>query len=200
MLALVGVNPSWLVGWESSHIYEQTRRMMSHTQLQRIRRVETHWKWTPPGNKKGWVPSDSLTSCSMGMIRVCGRAVDQRRKSARRVGGGGAQRWATRSSVLTSIPATDVSAGRSGWPQQPSYLQGAADPCCQPIPSNRKDFCCLLPCWHSYLVLSSPSLHTSLWCKLYSTVVSIAVSPHGAGEPSSTYSPLLEGGARSCKY
>ena len=60
----------------------------SHMKLQRIRRVETHCKWTPPGNKKGWIPSDSLTSCSMGMIRVCGRAVDQRRKSARRVGGG----------------------------------------------------------------------------------------------------------------
>ena len=67
-----------------------------------------------PMVKQGWAHGDNVRARGMGMIRVCGRAVDQRRKSARRVGGGGTQRWATRSSVLTSIPATDVSAGRSG--------------------------------------------------------------------------------------
>ena len=56
----------------------------SHTQLQRIRRMETHCKWTLPGNNKCWVPGDSLWTCSMGVIRLRGRAVDQRRESARR--------------------------------------------------------------------------------------------------------------------
>ena len=56
----------------------------SHTQLQRIRRMETHCKWTLSGNNKCWVPGDSLWTCSMGVIRLRGRAVDQRRESARR--------------------------------------------------------------------------------------------------------------------
>ena len=85
----------------------------SHTQLQRIRRMETHCKWTLSGNNKCWVPGDSLWTCSMGVIRLRGRAVDQRRESARRRsesarrGGGGGR--ASRSSVLTSLP--DISAG-----------------------------------------------------------------------------------------
>ena len=35
-------------------------------------------------------------------------------KGPQRGAGGGAQRWAPKSSVLTSLSATDVSAGRSG--------------------------------------------------------------------------------------
>ena len=31
MLTIVGVNPSWLVGWESSRVYEQTRQMIRVT-------------------------------------------------------------------------------------------------------------------------------------------------------------------------
>ena len=154
MFTLARVNPSWLVGWELVPVYEQTRR--SHMQLQRIRRVETRCKWTPPSHSKGWVLGESLKPCNMGVIRECGRAIDRRRESACRGVGGGAQRWAPRSSVLTSPPATDASAEHSGWPQQPGYLQGTADPCCQPSPSTCKDFRCLLLCWCSCLALSSP--------------------------------------------
>ena len=63
----------------------------SHLQLHRIKRVETHCKWTSPDNIKGWVPGDSLRSCCVGVIqrRAHGRAIDQIERPQE--GGGGSR-------------------------------------------------------------------------------------------------------------
>ena len=123
MLTLFIVNPSWLVGWELRSVFEQTRRMIRVT-----------WSCKGLGGWKHIVNGHLLVTTRVGHLVTVpvhtawacsehvGGAVDWRRESTHRRrrrahrGGGGAQRWAPRSSVLTSLPATDVSAGHSGWP------------------------------------------------------------------------------------
>ena len=75
MLTLVGVNPSWIVGWESSRVYKQ---------LQRINGVETvvngHLLVTTRVGHFVTVPGHAAWVCSE---RV-GGAVDWRRESTRK--------------------------------------------------------------------------------------------------------------------
>ena len=162
MLTLVGVNPSWLVGWESSRVYEQTRQMIRVTcRCKRLRGgkhiVNGHF-WT--------------------IIRV-GSLVTVSRHTA----------WAKSRGEHAGGPLTRESVCRrgGGWSSVLRTLLGAADHCCRKRPSTCEDFSCLLCCWHSCLALSSQSLHTSLCCKLHSAVGFVTVRPHEAEESSSTY-------------
>ena len=105
----------------------------------------------------------------MGMVLRWGHGGGHWPEGAPAEGGGARAPEVQESSVLTSPLASDIIARRSGWPQQPSKFPGAAEHWGRPSPSTCEDFCCLLCCWHSCLSLSSPSLHTSLWCKPYSS-------------------------------
>ena len=77
---------------------------------------------TPLANKMGGTRGDNTIAWDRAMISYLGGGVDRERERARREQrgpagggrGGGAQRWAPKSSVLTSLLATDVSLGHSG--------------------------------------------------------------------------------------
>ena len=93
----------------------------SYTQLQRIRRRETCCKRTPPDNNKGksLVTVSRHAAWAWSRVEPVGGHWPYRAPSR---GRGQAQRWALRSSVLTSLPATDVSTGHSGWPHKSQRL------------------------------------------------------------------------------
>ena len=93
----------------------------------------------------------------------------QERAPAEGGGGESTRGELSESSVLTSPPASDVLQNALGDLTSPANFPAAADHCCCRSPSTCEDFSCLLGCWHSCLALSSPSLHTSLWRKPYSS-------------------------------
>ena len=192
MLTLVGENPSWLVGWESSHVYEQTRRMIRVTCSCKGLRG---WKHIVNGHLLTIIRVGSSVTVSDHAAWTWSRGEQVwgllTGESAAGVGRGGAQRWAPRSLVLTSLLASDVLQNTLGDYNSPAIFQGATDHCCWRSPSTRKDFYCPLHCWRSCLALSSQLLHTSLWRKPHSTVVSVAACPHEAMETSSTYQHCL---------
>ena len=74
-----------------------------------------------PMVKQGWANGDNVRARGVGMIRVGALTGGERAPAGDEGGpargggaGGGAQRWAPKSSVITSLLATDVSAERSG--------------------------------------------------------------------------------------
>ena len=105
------------------------------------------------------------------------------------------------SSFLTSPLASER---RTLWVTSQAWLiflfPGTADHCHRKIPSIREDFSCLFCCWCSCLAFSSPSLHTSLWCKPYSLEGGPTMSAQRGRGVVLTYLLLLDGGARLCKY
>ena len=77
---------------------------------------------TPLANKMGGTRGDNTIAWDRAMISYLGGGVAGRERGPaesseglqRGAEGGGAQRWAPKSPVLTSLLAKDVSAGRSG--------------------------------------------------------------------------------------
>ena len=85
MLTLVGVSPSWLVGWESSHVYKQTKRMI---RVKGSCKGLRGWKHVVNGHllshNKGWALGESTREQVWACSERVGGAIDQKRESARR--------------------------------------------------------------------------------------------------------------------
>ena len=165
MLTLVGENPSWLVGWESSHVYEQTRRMIRVTCSCKGSRG---WKHIVNGHhfvttRVGHLVTVLYQGTQRGRVQSAWEGTLTRGERAPTgeegapPGGGGEGGG---SQIFSPQPPTGHRCFcRVLWvtsTAQLSTVQGVADHYCRPSPSTYKDFWCLLPCWCSCLALSSP--------------------------------------------
>ena len=205
MLTLVGGNPSWHLGELYSFCKQRRMIRIVHTAADLWGKNIVNGPHNNNIRCKGWALRDSLSHVAWawlqgGSIGGVGGGASHWLESVHRRGRDSPRGELQESSVLTSPPASDVLQNAQGDLTSPVNFPGAANHFRRTSPSTCEDFSCLLHCWCSCLVLSSPSLRTSLWRSPTALKRSNVVHPLEAEESSSTFLLLLDRGARFCKY